>query len=145
MDSVDADSVTIRGLSSTPAGGVQKSFLHETPWTNDKSTQYYQGAKYYLYYPAAKLLLLLITFLGLCTQIAEGKSFLVCLVILLTYQRVIALTMGFVTIPIMDQACFVSPSKSIINIMNCTCYAQRVDAEIVKFNLNRGFKTMPKF
>ena len=29
--------------------------------------------------------------------------------------------------------------------MNCTCYAQKVDAEIVKFNVNRRFKSMPKF
>ena len=90
-------------------------------------------------------MLLTITFMALSSQFSTLTSAMVCLAIILAYQRVIALAMGFVTIPIMDQACFVSPSKAIINIMNCTCYAQKVDAEIVKFNVNRGFKTMPKF
>ena len=72
-------------------------------------------------------------------------SVLVCLIIILTYQRVIALYMGDIPLPIMDQATFISPTKSKSNFMNCTCYVQKVDADIVKYNVNRGFKTMPKF
>lgn len=29
--------------------------------------------------------------------------------------------------------------------MNCTCYAQKVDEDIVKWNMNRGFEMMPKY
>jgi len=71
-------------------------------WSNDKSTQYYQGAKLRYVYPAAKIISVLLFGLLLAQLISAKISLIICLTIVLTYQQIIARCMGFVAIPIMD-------------------------------------------
>ena len=84
-----------------------------------------------------------------------ASSYLACnshvlsiLLIILTvsvYQEVVALFCGVMAIPAMDQACFVSSSKSHVNFMNCMAYDRSMDPSIVLFNMEKAIKYLPKF
>lgn len=57
----------------------------------------------------------------------------------------VALAHGVVAPAIMDQLCFLSGKKSIVNFMNVMLFDKEFDLEIVLFNIKKIFKLQPKF
>jgi len=45
------------------------------------------------------------------------------------YQEVISAIYGVKTLSVMDQTCFISDSKSLVNAMNCHCFERKFDIE----------------
>jgi len=81
-------------------------------------------------YPVLKLLVLIayacaLYYLGFSRFII----FLCCLALIGLYQRAIAACMGWIYMPPMDQACFVSTSKSHVNYMSFTGFGGGVLGE----------------
>ena len=71
-------------------------------------------------------------------------SLAICAVATVGYQYIIALLMGYVVIPGMDAATFVSSSKTNANCLNISYYDQPPNPSVVEFSLRKLMNTVPK-
>ena len=97
-----------------------------------------------IYWPLFKLLFVILYIWGVSQFLALGWCFFGYVVLCYMYQIVVAKVNGVIPIPAMDQVCFISSSKSILNVMNCMCYDAKVDPTITRHNMEKVVKHMPK-
>ena len=97
-----------------------------------------------IYYPLAKLAFVVV-YLYMCSIFLPISHCVLAYIFLCyTYQVLIAKMNGVIPIPAMDQVCFISSSKSLLNVMNCTCYDAVFDPKITRHNMEKIIKHMPK-
>jgi hypothetical protein len=71
-------------------------------------------------------------------------SILWCLILIISYQKVIAKIMGFHVVPSMDAATLLSSAKSHVNFVNVVHYDKLVPDEVIRFNMRKIMMFMPK-
>ena len=72
-----------------------------------------------------------------------GYAFLATILLILTYQYVIALFLGLKVMPTMDAACFAGTDKARVNVMSAT-FVEDFDFDEVKKNMRRVLERCPK-
>ena len=78
-------------------------------------------------WPLIKLMTVVAFYFCISQYFSNGFCLLFYVLLCYSYQIVIAKIFGVIPIPAMDQVCFISSSKSILNVMNCMCYDAKVD------------------
>jgi hypothetical protein len=111
-------------------------FYKKENWSEDKTYKYFQGPIDKVLWPLTKLLLLIFLQVYLYKHdVSPAVMVIAALFIQLTYQHVVATLFGFNVMPAMDQACFISSSKSNINY----CSATLIDGNFTTDNLEEFY------
>ena len=99
-----------------------RGFYEEIPkWTKDKSVAYYQGATLKIVWPVIKVIFLVAIFIISRQFLSQLLSVLVCLIVILGYQDIVALLVpNTIRMPAMDNNMFLNHTKSHVNVMNVT-------------------------
>ena len=92
-------------------------FKMDESWSKDKTTAYYQGARQKVLWPLLKSIVIAAIWHGLYSSTGYPKWLVtvICLIIVGTYQHVVAAVMGLKYMGPTDQACFVSNQNKYMN------------------------------
>ena len=125
---------------------VRGMYCTHPAWSKDTTNAYYQGVEMKFYWPLFRWIVLILFFLLMKfgVGLSLGFSFLCCLILIISYQKVIALIMGFHVVPSMDAATLLSSAKCHVNFVNVVHYDKMVPDEALRFNITKIMKFMPK-
>jgi len=98
------------------------------------------------YWPLFRWIVLILFFLLLkfVIDLSIGLTVLWCLILIISYQKVIAKIMGFHVVPSMDAATLLSSAKSHVNFVNVVHYDKVVTDDVIRFNMKKLMMFMPK-
>ena len=99
---------------------VRGMYCTHPAWSKDTSNAYYQGVEMKVYWPLFRCLVLILFFLLMkfAFALSTALSLLWCLILMISYQKVIAKIMGFHVVPSMDAATLLSSAKCNVNFVN---------------------------
>lgn len=130
-------SAKVDSLNSTmaqrPENRPRGFYTVPRPWTKDTTKKYFKGAKNKVIFPLIKLaLVFLIWALMYNAGFSKTIIFATTLALILSYQHVVAAVCGIKVMPAMDQACFISTSKSHINYVSVSYFDGTFSCEGLK-------------
>ena len=126
---------------------VRGMYYNHPSWSKDTTNAYYQGVEMKFYWPLFRWIMLITFFISLkfgIYKLSTGHSILWCLILCLSYQKVIAKIMGFHVVPSMDAATLLSSAKCHVNFVNVVHYDKMVPDEVIQFNFGKLMMFMPK-
>lgn len=90
------------------------------PWSKDTSQAYYKGTTTQVVWPLVKLFCLASIFflLQFVLEVSTSLSCFACFIVIWFYQDVVAKIMGLKRMAALDAQCFVSSSKSHVNMLS---------------------------
>ena len=126
---------------------VRGMYCTHPEWSKDTTNAYYQGVEMKLYWPLFRWIVLIVYFLTLKfgLELTNGITVLWCLILMISYQKVIAKIMGFHVVPSMDAATLLSSAKCHVNFVNVVHYDRPLTEDVIRFNVGKLMKFMPKF
>ena len=130
----------------TPGAKPRGFYAEDLSWAKDKSFAYFQGTTLKIFWPAVKIIALVLLFLvsRIILGLSTNLSIVVCLLIVIFYQDVVAMIVpNTIKMGPMDQMCFLSSTKAHVNYMNVSL--QDVDSQDAgRKNFMKLAKKMPK-
>lgn len=115
-------------------------------WSKDKTTKYFQGYHNKVVWPTVKSLIFLFSIFILKIN---GFSWLTTLLIVMagvgTYQHAVCLLFGLSYMPAMDQATFISSSKTHVNFLSITGIEGKFSKELLMRKAEDCCRQFPKF
>lgn len=100
-----------------------------------------------LYWPLFRWIVLILWFLLMkfVIELSTGLSVTWTFILIITYQKIIAKIKGYDAMPSMDAATLLSSAKCHVNFINVVHYDSYVTEDVIRFNLGKLMKFMPKF
>ena len=100
-----------------------------------------------LYWPLFRWIVLILWFLLMkfVIELSTGLSLTWTFILIISYQKIIAKIKGYDAMPSMDAATLLSSAKCHVNFINVVHYDSYVTEDVIRFNLGKLMKFMPKF
>mmetsp|Transcript_1953 Transcript_1953/g.3388 ORF Transcript_1953/g.3388 Transcript_1953/m.3388 type:complete len:359 (-) Transcript_1953:686-1762(-) len=121
---------------------------NDDKWSKDKTYKYFQGFENKVLWPSIKILILSIVFAAsLYHGLGVAKTFFLIIALVGMYPHFICLLSGgkLIYMPAMDQASFISTSKSHVNFMSVTGIEGEFSFDFVKHKVLENSRRFPKF